>query len=393
MYELRGKYGEATVFSNSYNDKASSQIIELLNEEWTKDLNIKIMPDFHAGAGCVIGTTMNIEDKVVPNLVGVDIGCGMYVVNLGQVDLNLEDLDNYIRKNIPYGQDVNTREDEFEKLYNLRCFKSINLSRAKKSIGSLGGGNHFIEIDIAENGDKYLVIHSGSRYLGKQVADHYQEKAFQSSNYQKEKIKETIEFLKSKNRSKEIEYAISVIKRDVPKVKKALSYVEGDNFKDYIHDMKIVQEYASLNRKKMAERIIRKFDLNIVDQFETIHNYINTGEMVLRKGAISAKLGEKVIIPMNMRDGCIIALGKGNVDWNMSAPHGAGRIMSRGQAKELVNLEEFEKSMKDVYSTSVNESTIDESPMAYKPMQEIIDNVRDTVEIIEIIKPIYNFKA
>lgn len=393
MYKLNGKHGEATIYSNSYNDKATSQIIEMLNQEWTDNLNIKIMPDFHAGAGCVIGTTINIKDKIIPNLVGVDIGCGMLVINMGKVDLNLQYIDNYIRNNIPHGFNINTQEYKFDELNSLYCYNYVNIDRALKSIGSLGGGNHFIEIDTTENGDKYLVIHSGSRNLGKQVAEYYQQKAFENCNLQKVKIQAIISDLKRKGKSKDIEKAIKKIKQETPVIQKSLSYLEGEGFKMYIHDMDIVQKFASLNRKRIAEKILNNFNISVIDSFETIHNYIEIDTMIMRKGAVSAKENEKLIIPMNMRDGCIVAIGKGNKEWNNSAPHGAGRLMSRGKAKEIITMKEFKDSMENIYSSSVKESTLDESPMAYKPMEEIVKNIKDTVDIIDIIKPIYNFKA
>lgn len=403
MIELTGKYNKAKVFTNNIEETAISQIIELCNQEFVKDSRIRIMPDVHAGAGCTIGTTMTINDKVVPNLVGVDIGCGMKVVELGEVDIDFNKLDDVIRKYIPSGQLVNEIEynGNFKnELNNLKCKNNINMNRALCSIGTLGGGNHFIEIDKDRDNNKYLVIHSGSRYLGKQVAEYYQNKGYEVLKDQSNVKKTLIEKLKLEGRKKDIQKELKLI----PSYKgnKSFAYVENKLFDDYIYDMNIVQKYAILNRNIMANIILDKMGANIneLSSFTTVHNYIdfrykNNKDIgiILRKGSISAYLGEKVIIPMNMKDGSIIALGKGSADWNYSAPHGAGRVMSRSKAKENVTIDEFKKSMNGIWSTSICESTIDESPMVYKPMQEIIDNIGDTVEIINIIKPIYNFKA
>jgi RNA-splicing ligase RtcB len=394
LFELQGKYNLAKVFTDNVESTAQSQIIELLNQEFVKDSKIRIMPDTHAGAGCVIGTTMTIQDKIVPNLVGVDIGCGMEVIEILNEDIDLEKLDKVIYENIPSGFAVRKTEHKYADNINfdsLKCKNHVNIDRAKLSIGTLGGGNHFIEVNKDSNGKIYLVIHSGSRHLGKQVAEYYQELGYNeliNINNQKTNL---IKKLKSEGRENEIQSAIKEI--SIPKFPKSLAYVQGKNFKDYLHDMKIVQEFAVYNRKAMIDEIINKLDLNTSNQFTTIHNYIDMEEMILRKGAVSAQKFEKLIIPINMRDGSLICIGKGNKDWNCSAPHGAGRLMSRSKTKELVTMEEYEKSMHGIFTTSVNQSTLDESPMAYKPMQEIIDNIQNTVDILNIIKPIYNFKA
>ena len=394
MIELQGKYNKAKVFTNNIEETAISQIIELCNQEFAKDSKIRIMPDVHAGAGCTIGTTMTIKDKIVPNLVGVDIGCGMYCVKLNVQEIDFEKLDNVIRNYIPYGQNVHEVQQDLKlNLKDLKCFNYINEDRALKSVGTLGGGNHFIEIDIDDNKNIYLVIHSGSRYLGKQVAEYYQEQGYKELCDMKDLKDNIIRELKAQHREKDIQTEL----KKIPKFKgnKSLAYVKGELFNNYINDMKITQKYAFLNRDKMATIILKH--MNLIDKidyrFQTIHNYIDIDNMILRKGSVSAQKGERLIIPMNMRDGSLICEGKGNSDWNFSAPHGAGRILSRSKANELVTLEEFEDSMKNVWSTSVNKSTIDESPMVYKPMQEIMDNIGDTVEIKHIIKPIYNFKA
>lgn len=403
------------IFTDDIEQEAINQINELLDQEAFKDSKIRIMPDVHAGKGCVIGFTGNLGNKVIPNIVGVDIGCGMLCVELGTIDLDLERLDKIIREYVPSGFEVHDeRKYKFLELQDLKCYRELkDTKRLERSIGTLGGGNHFIEIDIDENNNKYLVIHTGSRNLGKQVAEYYQELANQLCNYNideyKEKQQELIKKYKEQGRKQEIQSALMKLKEeykiDHKKIPKDLAYLEGQYREDYLHDMKICQEFAILNRKTIANIILKNimyyqdgeeplncWDLKD-DYFETIHNYISFEDNIVRKGAISAKKDEMVLIPMNMRDGCIIGVGKGNDDWNQSAPHGAGRIMSRMKAKETFNLDEYKESMKDIYTTSVNEDTIDEAPFVYKPMQEIIDNISDTVDIIKIIKPIYNFKA
>lgn len=403
------------IFTDDIEQEAINQINELLDQEAFKDSKIRIMPDVHAGKGCVIGFTGNLGDKVIPNIVGVDIGCGMLCVELGNIDLDLERLDKIIREYVPSGFEVHDeRKYKFLELQDLKCYRELkDTKRLERSIGTLGGGNHFIEIDIDEDNNKYLVIHTGSRNLGKQVAEYYQELANQLCNYNigeyKEKQQELIKTYKEQDRKQEIQSALIKLREeykiDHKKIPKDLAYLEGQYREDYLHDMKICQEFAILNRKTIANIILKNimyyqdgeeplncWDLKD-DYFETIHNYISFEDNIVRKGAISAKKDEMVLIPMNMRDGCIIGVGKGNDDWNQSAPHGAGRIMSRMKAKETFNLDEYKESMKDIYTTSVNEDTIDEAPFVYKPMQEIIDNISDTVDIIKIIKPIYNFKA
>lgn len=390
------------IFTKNIEEQAINQINELLKQEAFKDSKVRIMPDVHAGKGCVIGFTGNLGDKVIPNIVGVDIGCGMLCVELGNIDLDLERLDKIIREYVPSGMNVHENQRyKFLELEQLYCYKLLKNKDnwLEKSMGTLGGGNHFIEIDVDEEDNKYLVIHTGSRNLGKQVAEIYQEKAIKYCSYEKEMNLERqniIKEYKEQHREKEIqEKLIEISKKYEGKTKlpKDLCYLERQLREDYLHDMKICQEFASRNRREIAFVIMSKMNLDCINYFETIHNYISFEDNIVRKGAISAKKGEKVLIPMNMRDGCIIGVGKGNDDWNQSAPHGAGRIMSRMKAKETFNLDEYKESMKDIYTTSVNEDTIDEAPFVYKPMQEIIDNIGDTVDIIKIIKPIYNFKA
>lgn len=390
------------IFTKNIEEKAINQINELLEQETFKNSKVRIMPDVHAGKGCVIGFTGNLGEKVIPNIVGVDIGCGMLCVELGNIDLDLEKLDKIIREYVPSGMNVHENQRyKFLELEQLYCYKLLKNKDnwLEKSMGTLGGGNHFIEIDVDEDNNKYLIIHTGSRNLGKQVAEIYQEKAIKYCSYEeemKEAKQKLIKEYKEQHREKEIQDKLIEISKKYEgktKLPKDLCYLEGKLREDYLHDMKICQEFAIKNRSYIAYIICYCMDWLCENYFETIHNYISFEDNIVRKGAISAKKGEKVLIPMNMRDGCIIGVGKGNDDWNQSAPHGAGRIMSRMKAKETFNLDEYKESMKDIYTTSVNENTIDEAPFVYKPMQEIIDNIGDTVDIIKIIKPIYNFKA
>ena len=394
MIELQGKYSTAKVFTDNVEAEAIAQIINLMNQEFVSGSTIRIMPDTHAGAGCTIGTTMTISDKIVPNLVGVDIGCGMETVVLRETEVDLKQLDDTIHQYIPAGfQTRSTPHAALKKidLGELRCIKHVNRNRAELSIGTLGGGNHFIELNRDDDGVLYLVVHSGSRNLGKQVAEYYQRAAAQDLNDKSEAVNALIADLKKQGRQAEIQSELK--KFNVRKVDKTLAYVEGSLFDDYLNDMAIVQRYAELNRKAMVEVIVKHMGFSIADRFTTIHNYIDMDSMILRKGAISAKAGERILIPINMRDGSLICIGKGNPDWNFSAPHGAGRLMSRSAAKKSISLEDFEESMQGIYSTTVNRSTIDESPFAYKPMEEIVSNIGDTAEIIKTIKPLYNFKA
>lgn len=391
------------IFTNNIEQKAREQIDLLLEQEAYKDCKVRIMPDVHAGAGCVIGFTANLGDKITPNLIGVDIGCGMTWFNTGLKEIDFEALDNFIRNNIPSGMNVNDIElnvpVDIEDLY---CYKQLrNADRyLQRSLCSLGGGNHFIEVDRANNGDLYIVIHSGSRNLGKQVCEIYQDKAVKYCSFEEEmraEQKKVIEELKAKGEEKKISQALAEIKAKYngkTKLPKDLCYIEGKDKEDYLHDMKLCQQWATFNRYYMlcAICLFLGIELNQCEIHETIHNYIDDKNMA-RKGAIRANLDEMVLIPINMRDGCIIGKGKGNTDWNCSAPHGAGRIMSRNEAREKLSIDNYKDTMKDVFTTSVCEETIDEAPMAYKPMQEIIDNIKDTVDIVEIIKPVYNFKA
>lgn len=400
MLELRGKYNTCKVFTDNVDNATIGQLIALMNQSSVAGSQIRIMPDTHAGKGCVIGTTMTIGNKVIPNLVGVDIGCGMAVAELKETRIDLPKLDSVIRKKVPSGFSIRDKAHKFLRnvdLEELYCYKNINVDRAEKSLGTLGGGNHFIEIDISESGQLYLVVHTGSRNLGKQVAEYYQDLAWKSlkNGNKGELIKAKIDELKAAGRQSEIEAEIAKIQSTVESVPKELAYCEGELFDKYIHDMKITQEYAYWNREAILDTIVDEMHLHVVEQWQTIHNYIDTKNMILRKGSVSAQAGELLLIPMNMRDGSLLCRGKGNPDWNYSAPHGAGRLMSRSQAKQSLTVSEFKKTMDEagIYTTSVGRDTLDEAPMAYKPMDEILANIENTVEVVEVIKPIYNFKA
>lgn len=385
------------IFTDNIEEKATGQIYQLLEQPAFKDAKVRIMPDVHAGAGCVIGFTANLGNKVIPNIVGVDIGCGMHVVKLGHMDIDLEALDNFIHDNIPAGFCVNSKIQKEFNLEQLHCYSELdNVNRLKLGVGSLGGGNHFIELDEDEEGCKYLVIHTGSRNLGKQVACLYQDKAVAyCRDRHKPLVEAKIKELKAQGRQSEINEAVAAIVNEYKQysVPKELCYLEGELREQYLHDMKLCQEYAVYNREIIAKKIKGFLGVNKPeDEWECIHNYIDDENMV-RKGAIAAHKGQKVIIPLNMRDGSIIGLGKGNAEWNESGPHGAGRLLSRGEAKRTLSVEDFKESMEGIFTTTVNESTLDESPMVYKPAQEIIDAIGDTVEITAIIRPLYNFKA
>lgn len=402
MQIIYGKYNSAKVFTNVFEETAEAQIQTLCNQEFVKDNVICIMPDVHAGAGCTIGTTMTIKDKIVPNLVGVDISCGVTVAELSTGNLDLQVVDDVIRSNIPAGmniRDIPLKQAETIPLNNLKCASHVNLDRAKKSIGTLGGGNHFCEVDKDDDGKYYLVVHTGSRNLGKQVAEYYQNEAWKQLNSKaNNSLKNLIDALKADGKESEISDALKNAKNDMADIPKQLAYAEGELFDDYIHDMCILQEYATLNRNMIVSEIIEgyakiKTKIDVVDMFTTTHNYIDTENMILRKGAVSAQKGEKLIIPINMRDGSLICIGKGNPEWNYSAPHGAGRLFSRGATKKRFSLDDYKKSMDGIYTTSVSEETLDECPMAYKKMSDIVDNIRETVNIIKTIKPVYNFKA
>lgn len=406
MIELKGKNNIAKVFTDNIEPEAISQVIELLNQPFVEGAKIRIMPDVHAGAGCVIGFTADLSKLVIPNLIGVDIGCGMLTVELGTRPIDRGKLDSFIHEHIPAGRNVN--EDIFSgfSLQNdLYCYSELkNTYIFPRAIGSLGGGNHFIEIDKADNGMQYLVIHTGSRNLGKQVADYYQKMAVNMWKINGLDYKEHRQVLIDGCRAEKRGYDIPAVlkrfdedyKNGHPQYPADLCFLFGEKRNDYLHDMEIAQKYAQENRYVIAQRILKGvFGTSLYDyeHVETIHNYVNFKDNIMRKGAVSAYAGERLIIPINMRDGSLLCVGKGNADWNYSAPHGAGRLMGRNEAKRLLKLDEYKESMTGIFSTCVNADTLDESPMAYKPMDEIIANIGDTVDIVDIIHPIYNFKA
>ncbi len=363
---IEGTYNKAYCFAATLDDKAEKQIADVCEQSAFQNTKICIMPDAHAGKGCTIGTTMTVIDKVVPGMVGVDIGCGMETTQLLETEIDLKQLDKCIYREIPSGTNIRKKTHPYHKQIDvgaLHCAEQMNLERAERSIGTLGGGNHFIEIDRADDNTLYLVVHSGSRHIGNEVAQYYQKQARKYAEKQNLNIPPD------------------------------LTYAEGELFKQYIHDMKLIQQYALWNRRAITDTILEQMQLHKVDQFSTIHNYIDTDSMILRKGAVSAKAGEKLLIPINMSDGSLICLGKGNSDWNHSAPHGAGRLMSRTQAVQALSLDTFRNAMEGIYSSCISKGTLDESPMAYKPIEEILQQITPTVDVIAHIKPIYNFKA
>lgn len=398
MFEIKGKINTAVCYAKVVEGKAIEQIRRMCDYEFTEGSRIRIMPDVHAGKGCTIGTTMTVVDKAVPNIVGVDIGCGMYTVNLGKGDIDFEKLDEAAHF-IPSGMNVwEGRQERFD-LTALRCYRSLrDTKRLERSLGTLGGGNHFIEVDRAEDGTNYLVIHSGSRNLGKQVAEIYQQLAIDLNKGKETYFEERdaiIREYKAAGRRKEIQAALEAISwnRREATMPEDLCFLYGSYLEDYLADVEICQTFAKRNREKIAEVLLDRTGMSGVTFFHTIHNYIDTEEMILRKGAIAAHEGEKVLIPINMRDGSVLAIGKGNSEWNYSAPHGAGRIMSRKKAKENLNLDDYKHEMEGIYTTSVNAATLDEAPMAYKSLEDIIDVIKESVTVIDVMKPIYNFKA
>lgn len=400
MIVVQGTYNEAKIYTDTVEETARKQIERMCGQPFLAGSKIRIMPDVHAGAGCTIGTTMTITDKVVPNMVGVDIGCGMETIRVKNHSLELQKLDRLIYERIPSGFQIRNQYHKYNDEIDLRELKCrvdglIDLDRAARSLGTLGGGNHFIEVSKDRAGRTYVVVHSGSRHLGLEVAKYYQEEAYRALNgAAKKDVDALIRRYRNEGREREMKKAIKELKKQIlTQIPKDLAYVEGALFEDYIHDMKLVQRYAMLNRKAMMEEMIKGMKLKVEEEFTTIHNYIDTEAGILRKGAVSAKKGERLLIPINMRDGSLICVGKGNEDWNQSAPHGAGRLMSRSAAKNAFTVSEFKKQMKGIYSTSVNSDTLDECPMAYKGIEEIVENIGPTAEVVDIIKPIYNFKA
>lgn len=363
LIKIHNSINSAIVYADAIDPGAEGLIRALCGNPISKDSKIRIMPDVHAGKGCAVGTTMTISDCVAPGLVGVDIGCGMTVLKVSGKKPEMQKLDKVVREMIPAGREIRMKAHRFADQINLEdllCFRHIQEEKALRSIGSLGGGNHFIELDCSDDGSYWLIIHSGSRHLGAEVAGYYQKAAFdccpQGTLYE-------------------------------------LAYATGDLMVSYLHDIIIVQDYAEMSRQAIAADIVKGMKWNVEDTFSTIHNYIDVEDMLLRKGAVSAKQGERLIIPMNMRDGCLLCIGKGNPEWNESAPHGAGRLMNRAEAKQSFTLSQFKKEMKGIYTTSVGHDTLDESPMAYKPMDSILSQIGATVEVVEQIRPVYNFKA
>ncbi|MBR2257937.1 MAG: RtcB family protein [Blautia sp.] len=400
MIEIRGKYNTAVCYTDILEEVARQQLQDMCNQRLFAGSKIRIMPDVHAGTGCTIGTTMTITDKAAPNLVGVDIGCGMETVKLAEKEIDFAKLDQVIRSQVPSGESVRKTPHPLASqidLNELRCFTVVNAERAVLSLGTLGGGNHFIEIDRDEDGFLYLVVHSGSRYLGVQTATFYRKLGWKTMNSLSiETRRELIERYKAEGRQQEIEKGLQDLETsflapaDIPE---KFAYVEGENLKDYIHDMRIVQWYAALNRQAMTQTILEGMGLTETERFTTIHNYIDTENMILRKGSVSAQKGERLLIPINMRDGALICVGKGNPEWNCSAPHGAGRILSRTAAQNTLTVEEFRLEMEGIYTTCVAKSTLDESPMAYKGLDEILSQIGPTVEVVKQIRPVYNYKA
>lgn len=400
MIEIKGKVNTALCYAETLDERARGQIRRMCDYPLTEGCKVRIMPDVHAGKGCTIGTTMTVRDKVCPNIVGVDIGCGMFVAKLSGKEPDLVRLDAAAHA-IPSGMNVWENRTEAFPLEELRCFDALkNRKWLENSLGTLGGGNHFIELDHASDGSYYLVIHSGSRNLGKQVAELYQERAVQlqkgTLDLQQKKA-EIIRIYRAEGRSSEIQTALDAMEKDYKSrttaVPEDLCWLTGQPLEDYLHDVVICQKFARRNREIMAKILLDAIGELPVETFHTIHNYIDTQEMILRKGAIAAHAGEKVLIPLNMRDGSVLAIGRGNAEWNFSAPHGAGRVMSRTQAKQTLTMEEYRESMKGIFTTSVMAETLDEAPMVYKPMENILSMIGDTVEVLDVIKPVYNFKA
>ncbi len=405
MLEITGTYSTAKIYTDTIEENAVEQIKQLCDQEFVKDCKIRIMPDVHAGTGCVIGFTADLGKMVIPNIVGVDIGCGMFTVELGQIKIDFSELDNVIRTCIPSGKNTHEgRIARFPDLQEMYCYRSLQKTKwIERSLGTLGGGNHFIEVDVDDDGNSYLVIHTGSRNLGKQVAELYQQMAWdicRGSDKLFEQQSRLIAEYKAAGRRGEIQAALKeliqsfqAIETDTPK---ELCYLTGEYRDRYLHDMEICQSFATKNRTEIASKILEVLlhrPLSDFTFFETVHNYIDRESNIVRKGAVSARDGEKLLIPINMRDGSLICIGKGNEEWNCSAPHGAGRRFSRKDAKANISLEEFQKSMEGIFSTSVNEFTLDESPMAYKSAKDITDNISPTADILKIIRPVYNFKA
>ena len=402
MKQITGRYATAIVYTDIIEETATEQIRQLCDQSFVEECSIRIMPDVHAGTGCVIGFTADLGERVIPSIVGVDIGCGMLTVELGKEPIDYAKLDQVVRQFIPAGSEVHEAPaTEFPRLKDLLIYNKLrNLPWIENSLGTLGGGNHFIEVDVDDEGTHYLVIHTGSRNLGKQVADYYQELAYDilyGKIQEEEQRRALIAEYKAAGRTAELEQALTNLRVEIEnQIPKNLCYLTGDARAAYLHDMRICQEYAVMNRQIIADRILTNLlgrGLETFHSFQTIHNYIDHETNIIRKGAVSAKKGEQLLIPINMRDGSLLCIGKGNPEWNCSAPHGAGRLFSRGAARHNFTVEAYAKEMNGIYTTSVSEDTLDECPMAYKPMESIVSNVDPTVEIVKVIRPVYNFKA
>lgn len=402
MIEIQGAHNTAVCYTNDLEDTAARQIKALCNERAFAGSKIRIMPDVHAGKGCTIGTTMTITDKVIPGIVGVDIGCGMETVRLSRSDIDFAQLDSLIRNQIPSGRNIRETPHELNSaidLSQLRCASKVDVYRGRLSLGSLGGGNHFVELDRGENDELYLVVHSGSRHLGYEVANYYQAAGYEALT---RKFENDLDFagrlreLRQAGKVAEIQSFVRKAQehnRHKAEIDRDLAYVEGQLFEDYIHDMHIIQHFAALNRQAITEVILRGLEVGCVEEFTTTHNYIDTELMIVRKGAVSAQAGERLLIPINMRDGSLICRGRGNADWNYSAPHGAGRVLSRKQALKALSLDQFQAQMEGIYTTCLHRDTLDESPMAYKSAQDIVEQIGPTADIVQVIKPVYNYKA
>lgn len=395
MIEVKGQYTDALIYTNNPQEVAISQIAELVNQPFMEGAKVRIMPDYHAGKGCVIGTTIALNNRVVPNLVGVDVGCGVFVAEIEEKMIDFDQLDKAIRQFVPSGNEIHeeassTRQTE-QFANDLFVASGLHNDYTNRSLGTLGGGNHFIELAKDEEGKHYLLIHTGSRYVGSKIANWHQNRAYES--LRRIDLTEKIETLKAAGRYQEIQRMITEYKDENPIVPKELAYLEGELFTDYIADMKLAQQFAHENRQTIARIIAEQMKWEYGVQFDSVHNYIDIDSMILRKGAVRASAGEQLVIPMNMRDGSLICIGKGSAAWNESAPHGAGRIFSRSAAMKNLSMEDFKQTMQGIWTTSVSEETLDEAPMAYKPMQEIMDQIGETVEIQKRIIPVYNFKA
>lgn len=397
MFTLQGRYGTATVYADIIDQKAISQIIQMMNQPFVENQKVYMMPDAHAGKGCTIGTTMTVSDKICPNLVGVDIGCGMLAIKLHQKDISWSNLDQVIREHIPSGLDVaaNPRpEIKNCRVDDMICAKTWSFHAEAMSLGTLGGGNHFIEVDQDSDGHLWLVIHSGSRHLGVKVATYYQRKAIKAIHaMQPWQLNELRDRLRQENRLTEFNQECSKMTPQWSHIPDDFCWCEGRLMDDYLHDMQIVQEFADQNRRAIARIILEKMNLGVEDQFSTVHNYLDMDSMILRKGAVSAQTGQRLLIPISMKDGALLCTGKGNPDWNFSAPHGAGRLMSRKDAKETLTVDEFTAAMTGIWTSSICEATLNESPMAYKPMDAILNTIQDTAEVQDILRPKYNYKA